>query len=70
MTMPETADEHEYWGNVYKRRRELGGPWGYAYEVYAPFDDDPIARGWRTTLEQAESAMKQCVEDAQNGKQT
>lgn len=56
--------ENEYGWTVYARRREIGGPWGFAYECYDPFDDEPFAAGWRKTQSQAKAAAERAVADA------
>jgi hypothetical protein len=51
-----TEDESQWCGHVWRQRERMGGPWGVAWEVIAPFGD-AVAGGWRRTQEEAEDAM-------------
>lgn len=57
-----TDDESEYCGHIWKQRNGIGGPWGFAWEVLAPYDDNPVAEGWRSTQSAAERAMNEALE--------
>lgn len=57
-----TDDESQWCGHVWKQRDRIGGRWGFMWEVTPPFDDEPIAGGWRETQEQAERAMNESLQ--------
>lgn len=55
-----TADDESVpYGHIYRGRDQISGRWGFAWEVYEPYDDTPCAGGWRLTQEEAEAAMNE-----------
>lgn len=58
-----TDDESQWIGHIWRQRQYIGGPWGYCYEVHAPFDRSPCVCGWRSTQEQAEQAMRLALKE-------
>lgn len=55
-------DESEWTGHVWRQRSHVGGPWGFAWEVLAPYGEEPVATGWRSTQAGAEQGMLQSLE--------
>lgn len=45
--------------NVWRQRREIGGPWGWMFEVETEHGQ-PLASGWYPTEEQARRAVAEC----------
>ena len=57
-----TSDDESQWiGHIWRQRDRIGGNWGYCYEIMAPYADEPMATGWRSTQEAAESAMERML---------
>lgn len=57
-----TSDDDTQWtGHIWRQRDRIGGRWGFAYEVFPPFDENPIGGGWRETQEAAEHAMNESL---------
>lgn len=56
-----TDDESQWVGHVWQQRDRIGGRWGFMWEIIPPFDTVAESGGWRSTQEQAESAMEQCL---------
>ncbi len=52
-----TDDDSQWCGHVWRQRREIGGPWGFAWEVIPPHFEEPSSSGWCADQANAEARM-------------
>lgn len=60
---------HPIISNIWRQRREIGGPWGWSFTVGYDFDEYAIASGWRRTEEDAKEDVAAIVAEAESKKQ-